>query len=230
MGAPDDVTGHVPLILQISPGRRSSGMLLTGSSVGGDSSTTDLQSGAYEMAAVRSNNNSTLRPPNIVDGATYATHQVADGGPTVARFTIDEAEETDEQDDDRTPDGASVHAANEARRQDEGDNTHHPVTVQPTRNGNTGDAANDNHYSTQRDGSIPKTPHQLENGATPIGNLHMEAELTLNNKATTQTIEVCTRLYMKCSPRICSLLSDILTWTLAKIYLFIDATSQPDCR
>lgn len=164
-----------------------------------DSSTTDLQSAALELGAVRSNNNSTLRPPPTVDGVVLMDSHQPNGG----RFSIAEAEENGNgevgPDTDRSnpPSGTGVRATagspKDDTRSSEGGEQRHigkttlPIIVQPMYDGPKSELANANHYPSQRESSQQK--HPIDNGATPIGSLHMEAEVS-PSKTTGQTAEV----------------------------------------
>lgn len=195
--------GSVATML-ISPGRRSSAMAA-------DSSTTDLQSAALELGVVRSNNNSTLRPPPTVDGIVYVDSHRLNGG----RFPIAEAEENGNgevgPDADRPSLGTGVHATagsptDETRSPEEGahrhgDKTILPIIVPPAHNGPTSELANSNNFPSQRESSLQK--HPIDNGSTPVGSLHMDAEVTLS-KTTAHTAETgasddeCTDTYQLC--------------------------------
>ncbi|KAI0223167.1 Sodium/potassium/calcium exchanger 3 [Lamellibrachia satsuma] len=184
----------------ISPGRRSSAMT-------GESSTTDLQSTTLEMGAVRSNNNSSLRPPPTVDGVVF-TPQTGGGDsqqPNGGRLPIAEVEETGNGNVVSDTDQVHAAAAAAASQTDEpkspeggahinaGKQTPLPIIVQPSTNGPKADHANANHYSSQRESSMQKQPHHLDNGATRRSSQHTEGDVKVTvSKTTAQTIETGT--------------------------------------
>ena len=174
----------------------------------GESSTTDLQSTTLEMGAVHSNNNSSLRPPPTVDGVVF-TPQTGGGDsqqPNGGRLPIAEVEETGNGNVGSDTDQVYAAAAAAAAAQTDepkspeggahingGKQTPLPIIVQPSTNGPKADHANANRYSSQRENSMQKQSHHLDNGATRRSSQHMEGEVkVIASKSTAQSIEVRT--------------------------------------
>ena len=173
----------------------------------GESSTTDLQSTTLEMGAVHSNNNSSLRPPPTVDGVVF-TPQTGGGDsqqPNGGRLPIAEVEETGNGNVGSDTDQVYAAAVAAAAQTDEpkspeggahingGKQTPLPIIVQPSTNGPKADHANANRYSSQRENSMQKQSHHLDNGATRRSSQHMEGEVkVIASKSTAQSIEVRT--------------------------------------
>ena len=148
---------------------------------------------------MRANNNLTLRPPQPMDGLLLTDSHHSNGG----RFPIAEADENGDvgPDTDRPTSGTGVHATtgsppNETNSPEEGALRNGgkrviipPIIIPPKRNGPKSELANANHLPSQRESSFQK--HPLDKAATPVGSLHMEAEVA-QSKTTARTTDVST--------------------------------------